>query len=185
MVAWRRCRHHPGLHHPLAAVAITISGAAICALIVLPTHGSDTWIVLHLAAGGFPLAVIDGLTGKLPRPHVLSLYPTTVVMLLATADHAGWSVLVLACAGASILWAMFSLAGLLGVMGAGDIRLAPIIGAHLARSGIKTLVAGTAAAFFLGGLVALALIATRRLRPDRRIPFGPALIAAAVLTLAF
>src|SRR5205823_4055811 len=121
---------------------------------------------------GFPLAVIDGLTGKLPRTHVLLLYPTTVVMLLVAAHHAGWATLVLACAGASILWAMFSVAGFLGVMGAGDVRLAPIIGAHLGQSSIPTLVAGTTAAFFLGGLVALALIATRRLRPDRRIPFG-------------
>src|SRR6185312_12148544 len=151
LVAWRRCRHHPGLHHPLAAVGITTSGAAICALVVLPTHGSDTWIVLHLAAGGFPLAMIDGLTGKLPRTHVLLLYPTTVVMLLVAAHHAGWATLVLASAGASILWAMFSVAGFLGVMGAGDIRLAPIIGAHLGQSSISALVAGTTAAFFLGG----------------------------------
>ncbi len=141
-------------------------------------------MALHLAAGGFPLAVTDGLTGKLPRPHVLLLYPTTVAMLLAIADHTGWEILVYACEGASILWAVFFVAGLFGVMGTGDVRLAPIIGAHLGQSSILTLVAGTTAAFFIGGLFALALLATQHLRPDHRIPFGPALIAASVLTLA-
>jgi leader peptidase (prepilin peptidase) / N-methyltransferase len=154
-------------------------------VLVLLAHGSHTWMALHLAAGGFPLAVTDGLIGKLPRPHVLLLYPTTIAMLLVTADHLGWETLAYSFEGALALWALFSVAGFFGVIGAGDVRLAPIIGAHLGQSGILILVAGTTIAFFLGGLVAIALLVTQRLPPDHRIPFGPVLIAAAVLTLAF
>ena len=53
-----------------------------------------------------------------------------------------------------------------GAGGARDVRLAPIIGARLGEAAIPTLVAGAMPAFFLGGLVALAPIATRRLRPE-------------------
>ncbi len=184
MEAWRRCRHLPRLGSLYTALTFGICGTAACILATSRSEGPEAWIVLHLAAGGFSLALIDGFTGKLPRIHVLTLYPTTVLVLLNEINHDRSASLLLAGIGALLLWSTFFAMATRGAMGAGDVRLAPVIGAHLGQAGISTFLIGTAAAFFIGGLVALFLISSRRIHSDHRLPFGPALIAAAVLTLA-
>ena len=183
MEAWRRCRHLPRLGSLRAALTFSISGTVACILAISRTEGPGAWIVLHLAAGGFSPALIDGFTGKLPRLHILTLYPTTVLVLLVSHYKDGSASLLLACIGALFLWVAFFTIAACGGMGAGDVRLAPVIGAHLGQAGISTLLIGTTTAFLIGGLVAFLLITSRRVRSDQKIPFGPALIVAAVLTL--
>ncbi|MGH3614214.1 MAG: hypothetical protein ACRDRK_16800 [Pseudonocardia sp.] len=81
------------------------------------------------------------------------------------------------------LWALFLALACLGEMGAGDVRLAPVLGAHLGHAGLTTVAIGTAAAFARGAVIAIGLTAAGNIRQDRRIPFGPGLLSGAVLAL--
>jgi prepilin signal peptidase PulO-like enzyme (type II secretory pathway) len=67
-----------------------------------------------------------------------------------------------------------------GGTGAGDVKLAALLGAML---GFPQIAAGLPLGFILGGLAGLTLLALRLKRRSDAIPFGPALIigAAAVL----
>ncbi|WP_232661909.1 prepilin peptidase [Pseudonocardia sp. TRM90224] len=146
-------------------------------------------VVVHLTLAGFPLAAIDATTGTLPRRQVYATYPTTVMTMLLAAAVQGPHLLIGVAAGASILWVFYLILAWLGGVGAGDVRLAPVLGAHLGYSGLVTVLVGTAAAFVIGALVVIALAPRRpttafgQNSASRRIPFGPALIGGAVVAL--
>lgn len=69
-------------------------------------------------------------------------------------------------------------------LGAGDVKLAGGLGLYLAWLGWPTLVLGATAGFLAGGLISLALLATRRATMATRVPFGPSMIAGALLAIA-
>jgi leader peptidase (prepilin peptidase)/N-methyltransferase len=68
-------------------------------------------------------------------------------------------------------------------MSLGDVKLAASLGTLLAWFGWRVLIAGGAAGFLLGGLAGLALLAGRRADRKQLIPFGPFMIAGAVLAV--
>ncbi|MDQ7857263.1 MAG: prepilin peptidase [Armatimonadota bacterium] len=67
-----------------------------------------------------------------------------------------------------------------GGMGEGDIKLAAMIGAFLGWPGVAV---ALFAAFLVGGLVGVGLLALRLRRRRDAIPFGPALAAGALVAL--
>jgi leader peptidase (prepilin peptidase)/N-methyltransferase len=157
----------------LAGVAVSLSAADLAVMIV----------ALHLVVVALPLAVIDALTGKLPRRQVLATYPTTALVLVVASSWTGPTTLLRAAAGAVMLWAVFLALAYLGQLGAGDVRLAPVLGAHLGHAGILTVIIGVGAAFALGAVTTAVLAAAGRLGPDRRVPFAPALVGGSVAAL--
>jgi leader peptidase (prepilin peptidase)/N-methyltransferase len=75
----------------------------------------------------------------------------------------------------AIVWALRTLSR--GGMGFGDVKLFGMIGVWLGLTGaILTLVGAAVLGLMVGGL----LWVGRRLGPDHRIPFGPAVAVAAV-----
>jgi leader peptidase (prepilin peptidase)/N-methyltransferase len=64
-------------------------------------------------------------------------------------------------------------------MGMGDVKLAGVLGLFLGWLGWSELLVGAFAAFLLGGVVALALLAARRVTRSSGIPFGPWMLAGA------
>jgi leader peptidase (prepilin peptidase)/N-methyltransferase len=68
-------------------------------------------------------------------------------------------------------------------MGMGDVKLAGLVGGVLAYMSWAALVIGAFAGFLLGALVGGALLATRRAGRKTAIPFGPFMIAGALLAL--
>lgn len=71
-----------------------------------------------------------------------------------------------------------------GGLGMGDVKLAGGLGLYTGVLGPgATLVAGLLA-ILLGGLVAVALVLTRRARASTHLPFGPPMIVAAATVLA-
>jgi leader peptidase (prepilin peptidase)/N-methyltransferase len=90
-------------------------------------------------------------------------------------------------AGGAALWVFYFLlhAAYPPGMGFGDVKLAGVLGMYLGFLGWGHVFAGTFAAFILGGLWGLGLLALRRGSLQSAIPFGPFMLAgtAAVMLL--
>jgi leader peptidase (prepilin peptidase)/N-methyltransferase len=68
-------------------------------------------------------------------------------------------------------------------MGFGDVKLAGVLGMYLGFLGWGHVMAGTFAAFVLGGLWSLGLLAARRGNLQSAIPFGPFMLAGAAAAM--
>ena len=153
-------------------------------------HSGHSTLVLAaacwLAACAVPLACTDLAVQRLPDPLTGAAYAGTAVLLLAAAAVGGhWSALVrallggLALAGFYLLLMVISPSG----MSLGDVKLAASLGTLLAWFGWRLLLAGGFAGFLLGGVFAAALLVSRRAGRKQPIPFGPFMIAGAVLAV--
>lgn len=142
-----------------------------------------------LAACAVPLACTDLAVQRLPDPLTGAAYAGTVVLLLAAAVGGPWSALGpaflrallggLALAGFYLLLMVISPSG----MSLGDVKLAASLGTLLAWFSWRLLLAGGFAGLCLGALAAGALLASRRAGRKQLIPFGPFMIAGAVLAV--
>jgi leader peptidase (prepilin peptidase) / N-methyltransferase len=130
------------------------------------------WLLVLVV--GIPLVVIDLAVHRLPDLIVLP------AILSAALQGQSWRAL----AGGAVLVTVYAVLAVLprGGLGFGDVKLAGLLGIALALLGWAPLVWGTALAFALGGVVALALLAMKKARRDTQLPFGPAMLAGAVLT---
>jgi leader peptidase (prepilin peptidase)/N-methyltransferase len=170
-----------------AATAVLFGGLAAR---VDPGYPGYLMLVLAaacwLAACAVPLACTDLAVQRLPDPLTGAAYAGTAVLLLAAAAVGGpWSALVrallggLALAGFYLLLMVISPSG----MSLGDVKLAASLGTLLAWFSWRLLLAGGFAGFLLGGVFAAALLASRRAGRKQPIPFGPFMIAGAVLAV--
>jgi leader peptidase (prepilin peptidase)/N-methyltransferase len=138
--------------------------------------------LLYLMAVSVALSLIDVDTHRLPNAIV---YPSAVVLavLLTASTLLSGDVAALgrACAGAVILGGAYLCLALVvpGGMGLGDVKLAVVLGFVLAYLGWGPLAVGGFAAFLVGGTVAIALLALRRVRLGGGVPFGPSMLAGA------
>lgn len=88
-------------------------------------------------------------------------------------------------AGATYFGLLFVIALIArGGFGFGDVKLAFFLGLFLGYQSWGVLFAGIALAFLIGGLVATGLLVTRRKGRRDAIPFGPALVAGALVAVA-
>jgi leader peptidase (prepilin peptidase)/N-methyltransferase len=104
-----------------------------------------------------------------------------------TGAGGGAGALVRAIAGGAAYFAFLLVLALVarGGLGYGDVKLAFLLGLFTAYRSWGSLVAGIMIAFLLGGLVALGLLAFRRVGRKQAIPFGPALITGALVAAAY
>ena len=143
---------------------------------------------LWLAAVSIALTAIDLETHRLPNSIVLPGYAVVTVGLGVPALLAGDPErLGIAAAGAGILFAAYLIMAIAkpGGMGMGDVKLAGVLGAFLGFAGWAALAVGAFAAFILGGLVSIVLLATKRVTRRGGIPFGPWMIAGAWVGLVW
>jgi leader peptidase (prepilin peptidase)/N-methyltransferase len=135
------------------------------------------------------LTWVDLDVHRLPEGLTLPAYPLLVGQL-AVAAWAGreWPALVrallcsLALAALALLLALLA-ARLGSAFGLGDVVLCGLIGLVTGYVAWWRPVVALYAAFLLGGLYALVLVATRRRSRRDAVPFGPFLSAGAVLAL--
>jgi len=141
---------------------------------------------LALAVVGLWLVVIDVRSHRLPNRIVLPTLGVLVLLVVIEAMATGDATrMVRALLGGLVLggfYAVLHLASRQG-MGGGDVKLAAVIGLVLAWHGWTTLVLGAAAAFLLGAVLALTLMALRRADRRTRIAFGPWMILGAALAI--
>lgn len=155
------------------AVGSTASWAA------LPAYLLFAWLTVALVW-------IDLDVHRLPiglvTPSLVALVPLLGVASLA-AGHGRW---LGAVVGAVVMGLVYLVLAVLpgGGVGAGDVRLAPLIGALLGWLGAGELVIGMAAGFVVGGVGAALLLVLRRVGAKTLIAYGPAMCAGAWLGIA-
>ncbi|MEE6274593.1 prepilin peptidase [Georgenia sp. MJ206] len=175
--AWLRS----GLRVALAG----LGGAGAAAL----AHGwveLVTFAVIALACA--LLVTIDLAEYRLPDVVVLPACAALLVGLtLAAATGAGWENLGRALGGAAALGAGYLALAVVtpSGLGLGDVKLSVLLGGFLGWFGWPHVLLGTLAAFVLGGIVALALLAAGRADRRSSVAFGPWMIAGAAVGAAW
>ncbi|ALV44495.1 leader peptidase (prepilin peptidase) / N-methyltransferase [Arthrobacter alpinus] len=132
------------------------------------------------------LSAIDIHTHTLPNRYVLPAYPIAGALLVAAALTSGSPAsLARAVGGAAlmvvlywILWALHP-----SGLGFGDVKLAGVLGLYLGFLSWQHVALGAAAGFVLGGLWALAHVASGRGTIKSPIPFGPSMLAGTLAVL--
>jgi leader peptidase (prepilin peptidase)/N-methyltransferase len=138
---------------------------------------------LYFVAVAVVLAVVDIEQRRLPNLIVLPSY-AVVAALLAGASlwrHDFWPLARAGIGGALLIVFFLVLATAQPAgLGLGDVKLAGLIGLALGYLSFTALLVGAFAGILLGGIAALALAARGRGR-DASLPYGPFLIAGALL----
>lgn len=183
------CREPIPVRYPLVELATGALFAAIAVLLpwqqIAPNLAAGVCVLLAywwFAGSSVALTLIDLDTKRLPDVIVLPGYLVGIGLLtLACLLGADWWALLRAGIGAAILFGLYALLWLVrpGAMGMGDVKLAGLVGLHLGWLGWAAVAVGAAAAFILGGLYGVGLIATRRAGRKTALAFGPWMIAGA------
>ncbi len=174
----------PAVRWPLLEV-----GTAVLAVLVVVGWGVSWQLpaFLLLAVAGVLLTVIDLQHRLLPNRVVL---PTLVVgaalLLVAAATEGSWTDLMRAVLGAAVLFVVFLVLAVISPsgLGMGDVKLAAVLGLFLGWLGWDVVLLGAVAGFLVQAVLALVLLALGRVRRDSDLPFGPAMLVGAALTMA-
>ncbi|WP_153505632.1 prepilin peptidase [Cumulibacter manganitolerans] len=165
------------LHVPLAGL-----GAAGAAVTARGWAELLAWCALALAAA--LLVVIDLAAYRLPDVIVGPMYPILFVLLAAAAATSGdWGRLGRAALAGLIVITVYFVLALIAPsgLGLGDVKLSGLLGAFLGWFGWPHVVLGVLAGFALNAVVALTLLAVTRLTRHGAVPFGPCMMAGAVV----
>ena len=191
------------------AVSVLLGGAVLVGFLSLPQVLAGTAATSSLSlsvpvlATLIPAALVDWRVQHLPTrllsvagavlflgmalawlgPQVTGI--DDVVVPLRTGDLlralGGGALVYIALGALSLLPQLWGRAPGIGM---GDANLYVVLGPLLALHGWSTLLMGLYLGFFFGGLVALALLVSGRLKLKGRIAFGPWLMAGATTALA-
>jgi leader peptidase (prepilin peptidase) / N-methyltransferase len=180
----RRCRDCSG-EIPWRYPAMELASAGVC--VALAWSLGPRWIlvpILVVAVVGVALTVIDIDVHRLPNAIVLPLYPVALPLVVATAwlDSDG-SALVRALFAMAASVAFYLLLALIkpGGMGMGDVKLSGVLGLVLGYLSWGAVIVGTMAAFILGAIVGVVLMAVGRAGRQTAIPFGPFMLVGALI----
>jgi len=180
------CGARIGSRYVLVELATGVLFAAVAVVLVGLGRPAAVPAYLYFAAVGVALTMIDLDSRRLPNVIVLPSYPVLAVLLTVDAAWRGdWWALARAGLGGAALFVFFLLVAFAypAGMGFGDVKLAGIVGGVLAYLSWTALVVGAFAGFLLGALVGVALMATGRGGRKTALPFGPFMVAGALLGL--
>ncbi|MBV9293488.1 MAG: prepilin peptidase [Frankiales bacterium] len=139
---------------------------------------------LYLVAVGVALAFIDLDCQRLPDALTLPSYAVGIVGLgVASAVHRdAWSI-ERALIGMAALFAFYFTVAMISPrgMGFGDVKLSGVLGLYLAWQGWDQLGVGAFAAFVVGGLAGVVLMAFAGAGRKTKVPFGPFMIIGALI----
>lgn len=176
----RGARYVPSLY-------VTVITALVCGALAAATGPRPELAVwLLLTPFAVLLALIDRNVHRLPDQLTLPLAAASAVLLGIAAilpdDGGSWPTALL---GGLVLGACYFVLFLINPngMGFGDVKLALSLGVVLGWYGWLVLFVGAFAGFLLGSLYGLGLMILRRANRKSAIPFGPFMIAGALLGL--
>ena len=144
---------------------------------------------LFFTATGVALALIDYDTKRLPDKLTLPTYVVGIAALLSDSAHSGhWHPFVRALGGMAALFGFYLATRVIGgallgktAMGLGDVKLSGVLGLLLAWFSWGALVVGAFAGFLVGAVGGIALIASGRGKLATKIPYGPYMLAGALV----
>jgi leader peptidase (prepilin peptidase)/N-methyltransferase len=179
----RDCKEPIGVRYPAVELATAALFAAVAVRFgldwALPGYLLFAWTLLVVA-------LIDVATRRIPNRLTYPLTPALGVLLVAAALLHGEAGVALRAVlggvagfGAMLVLALISPRG----MGMGDVKLAAFLGIGLGYLGWGHVVLGLFGGFFLGGIVALVLLAVRIRERKDFLPFGPYLALSSLATV--
>jgi leader peptidase (prepilin peptidase)/N-methyltransferase len=143
--------------------------------------------LLIVAALGLPLAAVDLACLRLPDPLLAATAVAAAAGLTGAALAVGTPepllralLAALACAAGYVLLALLPGARL----GFGDVKLAGVLGLPLGWIGWPAVLLGLALPHVINGSVALVLLRSGRATRGTALPFGPAMLAGALIAVA-
>jgi leader peptidase (prepilin peptidase)/N-methyltransferase len=142
--------------------------------------------LLALAATGVVLSIVDLTEHRLPNAVLLpTLVVLAVLLVLASALSGEWMSLLWALAGGAGMFALYLVLALISpsAMGMGDVKFAAPLGLVLGWFGWTVWLWGVLAGFVVGGVVSLVALALQRVSLRGSIPFGPSMLAGALLAV--
>jgi leader peptidase (prepilin peptidase)/N-methyltransferase len=146
---------------------------------------ADLLAFAYLGCAGTVLGVVDISMRRLPDPLTLPSYPIGMALLGAAVPFTpdGGDRFVDALIGLGALWVLFAVQWFLVPrgFGLGDVKLSGVLGLYLGWLGYEAWVLGVFSTFLLGGVYALALLVLRRAGRRSTIPFGPFMLAGALV----
>lgn len=171
------------LAHPVMFALLAAAGCA-----ALAARGYDEIaLVLYcvLVVGAVPLVVIDLAEHRLPTRIVAPLYVLLLALIVTDAAlRADPSSAMRALAGSAALLVFFLAVALAsGQLGAGDVRLAAVLGLVLAWHSWTALLVGTISGLLIAATIGLVSILVLRRSRHTRMALGPALIIGALAAL--
>ena len=138
-----------------------------------------------LVGAGMWLSLIDIETHLLPRRIVYRTIAVAMPLLVLSAffDNTG-SVIGMFIGGLG-MWCMLRVLEVLsrGDLGGGDVGLGGLLGLYLGWVSYEAVLVGLIAAFFVGGLFAVALLVTRKANRNTHFAFGPFLIVGTLVAV--
>ncbi len=181
----RRCGTGISSRYPLVEAGTGVAFAVLAWRLGLQP---ELAAFLYLGAVGIALALIDIDVHRLPNSLVLPSYVVGGVLLGAAsiAHHDGHSA-VRAAVGGAALYAFYFLLALVYPkgMGFGDVKLAGVLGMYLGWLGYEELVVGGFLGFLFGGVLGAMLMAVGRAGRKSKIPFGPFMLAGALVAILY
>jgi leader peptidase (prepilin peptidase) / N-methyltransferase len=189
---WRSARLRVPAGRGAVAVrppVVELATALLFALVVVRFAASwELPAFLWFAGVAVLLAVIDLQHRLLPNRIVApAIGVGAALLLIAAAPGQDWSALLRAGLGAVVLFAVFLVLALISPrgLGMGDVKLAGLLGLYLGWVGWGAVVVGAAAGFVVQALLALALLAGRRIGLRSELPFGPAMLVGAAVAIGW
>ena len=168
----RDCQAPISVRYPLVELAC---GALFAGTAARFGHQWDLPAYLALFAGLLALSCIDVERMILPKKIVYPLTLLVAALLLlaaaATGNWHGYLVGAICAAGWFIVFFALNYASP-KVLGFGDVRLSLVLGLSLGWLGIGYVLLGFFAANVIGAVVGIALIATKHMERQSRIPYG-------------
>jgi leader peptidase (prepilin peptidase)/N-methyltransferase len=184
----RDCGEPISIRYPLVELGTALAFVGVVLWAALQPAGF--WLLpayLLFAAVSIALALIDLDTKRLPNAIVVPAIGVVLVLLaLASLGTGDWWALLWATIGGAALFAFYLLLVLVypSGMGFGDVKLAALVGIVLGYLGWGPLLVGAFAAFLLGGVFSILLLATRKATRKTGIPFGPWMLLGAWFGIA-
>ena len=171
---------------------------------IIPVTGILTMLLWAILAPGYPpfipatyvvagwvmvaLAFIDLDVHRLPDKIQLPAYPILAALLAVCSHLTGdWGALLRAGICGAALWLFYFLLIFVlpaGSIGFGDVKLAGLLGMLLGWLTWAHIIIATMATFLIGGVVAAALLVTRRKGRKDEFAYGPSMLLGAVVAIA-
>jgi leader peptidase (prepilin peptidase) / N-methyltransferase len=173
---------------PVPVVPVALGTAGLFALTAWRFGpASELPAFLVLAGAAVLLTVIDVQHRLLPNRVLLPALGAGALLLTGAAALTGaWSDLLRAGAAAVVLFGVYLVLALISPrsLGMGDVKLAGLLGLFLGWLGWGAVILGAAAGFVVQALLALVLLAGRRIGLRGELPFGPAMLLGAAFAIA-
>ena len=138
-----------------------------------------------LVGTGMWLSLIDIDTHLLPRRIVYRTIAVAMPLLVLSAFFDNTGSIAGMFIGGFGMWCMLRVLEVLsrGDLGGGDVGLGGLLGLYLGWVSYEAILVGLIAAFFVGGLFAVALLVTRKANRNTHFAFGPFLIVGTLVAV--